>query len=83
MFNYLIMCFKLSLFIIFYRLLTDSSLQAIGEFCPALCSLNISNLCNLTDLGLCYLTDGCKSLESLNVTRAGFRYSSNDLGSKL
>ncbi|XP_076929471.1 DNA repair protein rhp7-like [Bidens hawaiensis] len=53
-------------------LLTNTCLQFIGECCPVLCSLDVSNLSNLTDLGLCYLAVGCKSIESLNVTRADF-----------
>ncbi|KAK9076867.1 hypothetical protein SSX86_005201 [Deinandra increscens subsp. villosa] len=53
-------------------MLTNSCLQSIGDFCPILCSLDVSNLYHLTDLGLCYLAVGCKSLESLNVTRADF-----------
>ncbi|KAI3805318.1 hypothetical protein L1987_27581 [Smallanthus sonchifolius] len=53
-------------------MLTNSCLQSIGDFCPFLCSLDVSNLRHLTDLGLCYLAVGCKSLKSLNVTRADF-----------
>ncbi|KAI3754844.1 hypothetical protein L1987_54635 [Smallanthus sonchifolius] len=53
-------------------MLTNSCLQSIADFCPFLCSLDVSNLRHLTDLGLCYLAVGCKSLKSLNVTRADF-----------
>ncbi|PWA58306.1 leucine-rich repeat domain, L domain-like protein [Artemisia annua] len=47
--------------------MTERSLQAISIFCPFLCSLNVSDVVNMSELGLCYLADGCKSLESLYI----------------
>ncbi|KAL0311814.1 UNVERIFIED_CONTAM: F-box/LRR-repeat protein 17 [Sesamum radiatum] len=52
--------------------LTDCSLRTIGSNCADLCVLNIANLHNLTDLGLEYLANGCKSIQKLKLCRNGF-----------
>ncbi|KAL0330509.1 UNVERIFIED_CONTAM: F-box/LRR-repeat protein 17 [Sesamum radiatum] len=52
--------------------LTDCSLKTIGSNCADLCALNIANLHNLTDLGLEYLANGCKSIQKLKLCRNGF-----------
>ncbi|XP_075508239.1 uncharacterized protein LOC142545134 [Primulina tabacum] len=52
--------------------LTDSSLKIIGSSCVNLCSLNISNLHNLTDIGVEYLANGCRSIQKLKLCRNGF-----------
>ncbi|KAL8063123.1 hypothetical protein ABFX02_01G007300 [Erythranthe guttata] len=52
--------------------LTDYSLGAIGSNCADLCSLNISNLHKLTDLGMEYLANGCKSIQKLKLCRNEF-----------
>ncbi|XP_073129457.1 uncharacterized protein [Henckelia pumila] len=52
--------------------LTDYSLKTIGSSCVDLCSLNISNLHNLTDIGVEYLANGCRSIQRLKLYRNGF-----------
>ncbi|PIN09223.1 Leucine rich repeat protein [Handroanthus impetiginosus] len=52
--------------------LTDSSLIEIGSNCPDLHSLNISNVARLTDLGMGYLADGCRSIRKLKLCRNSF-----------
>lgn len=52
--------------------LTDYSLKTIGSSCVDLCSLNISNLHNLTDIGVEYLANGCRSIQKLKLCRNGF-----------
>lgn len=52
--------------------LTDHSLQIIGKSCADLCSLNISNLNRLTDLGMEYLANGCRSIQKLKLRRNEF-----------
>ncbi|XP_057799897.1 uncharacterized protein LOC131015510 [Salvia miltiorrhiza] len=51
--------------------LTDHSLKTIGK-CADLRSLNISNLNNLTDLGLEYLANGCRSIQNLKLRHNEF-----------
>lgn len=52
--------------------LTDFSLMIIGQNCSDLCALNIVNLHSLTDVGLYYLANGCKSIRSLKLGRNKF-----------
>ncbi|KAK6119635.1 hypothetical protein DH2020_046621 [Rehmannia glutinosa] len=52
--------------------LTDCSLKTIGGNCADLCSLNISNLNNLTDVGMEYLANGCRSIQKLKLCRNEF-----------
>lgn len=52
--------------------LTDISMKVIGKLCPELHSLNVSNLNRLTDLGLLYLANGCRSVRILKFCRNGF-----------
>ncbi|KAL6534057.1 hypothetical protein OROHE_013890 [Orobanche hederae] len=53
--------------------LTDCCLKTIGSNCADLCSLNISNVPNLTDVGLECLANGCRSIRKLKMCRNGFR----------
>ncbi|XP_073151371.1 DNA repair protein rhp7-like [Henckelia pumila] len=52
--------------------LTDCALKTIGSKCVDLCSLNISYLHNLTDMGMEHLANGCKSMLQLKLCRNGF-----------
>ncbi|XP_042034445.1 F-box/LRR-repeat protein 17-like isoform X2 [Salvia splendens] len=52
--------------------LTDNSLKIIATTCDDLSSLDISNLNELTDSGLEYLANGCKSIQKLKLCRNGF-----------
>ncbi|XP_042032153.1 protein AMN1 homolog isoform X2 [Salvia splendens] len=52
--------------------LTDNSLKIIGTTCDDLRSLDISNLNKLTDSGLEYLANGCKSIQKLKLCRNEF-----------
>lgn len=57
------------------RKLTDLSLKVIGKSCSALHALDISNMEKVTDLGIQYLADGCRSIQTLKLYRNGFRFS--------
>ncbi|KAL3655799.1 hypothetical protein CASFOL_000195 [Castilleja foliolosa] len=52
--------------------LTDHCLKIIGSNCTDLHSLNISNLPNLTDLGMEYIANGCRSIRKLKLCRNEF-----------
>lgn len=58
------------------RELTDSSIKFIAELCPGLCSLDLTNLCKLTDSSIGYLANGCRELHILKLLRNPFRFSS-------
>ncbi|CAK9172153.1 unnamed protein product, partial [Ilex paraguariensis] len=53
--------------------LTNYSMKVIGNTCSELCSLNISNLHRLTDMGIQYLANGCRSIQTLKLCRNKFR----------
>ncbi|RAL37087.1 hypothetical protein DM860_004009 [Cuscuta australis] len=52
--------------------LTDRSLKAVAESCPALCAIDLSNLCKLTDYSLGFLVNGCIALDKLMLCRNAF-----------
>ncbi|KAL6556704.1 hypothetical protein OROGR_005992 [Orobanche gracilis] len=52
--------------------LTDCCLKTIGSNCADLWSLNISNVPNLTDVGLECLANGCQSIRKLKMCRNEF-----------
>ncbi|KAL8497046.1 hypothetical protein ACS0TY_020651 [Phlomoides rotata] len=52
--------------------LTDCSLKTIGGSCADLCSVNLSYLHNLSDLGMEYLANGCRSIQKLKLCRNDF-----------
>uniref|UniRef100_A0A7N0U6Z9 Uncharacterized protein n=1 Tax=Kalanchoe fedtschenkoi TaxID=63787 RepID=A0A7N0U6Z9_KALFE len=52
--------------------LTDGSLKVIGQTCPGLCALDISNLGQLTDATLEYITNGCRTIQKLKFGRNAF-----------
>uniref|UniRef100_A0A2P2KAN5 F-box/LRR-repeat protein 15-like leucin rich repeat domain-containing protein n=1 Tax=Rhizophora mucronata TaxID=61149 RepID=A0A2P2KAN5_RHIMU len=52
--------------------LTDMSLKIVGEKCPNLCALDLSNLNNLTDMSLYYLANGCQSICRLKLCQNRF-----------
>ncbi|CAM8898777.1 unnamed protein product [Rhodiola kirilowii] len=52
--------------------LTDSSLKVIGQTCPQLCALDISNLSQLTDATMEYIANGCRSIQKLKFCRNSF-----------
>ncbi|XVF35265.1 hypothetical protein REPUB_Repub18cG0130700 [Reevesia pubescens] len=52
--------------------LTDVSLKFVGKNCSRLCALDLSYLCNLTDLSMRYLANGCRSINRLKLCRNGF-----------
>ncbi|XP_042478388.1 uncharacterized protein LOC122059582 [Macadamia integrifolia] len=54
------------------RELTDTSLKVIAENCSGLCSLDLGNLCKLTDCAIGYLANGCHSIHTLNLCRNAF-----------
>ncbi|XP_050902477.1 uncharacterized protein LOC127114127 [Lathyrus oleraceus] len=54
--------------------LTDASIKVIiAEHCPAICGLDLSNVCKLTDMSMGYLTNICHVLHSLKLCRNSFR----------
>ncbi|XP_043719514.1 uncharacterized protein LOC122667321 [Telopea speciosissima] len=54
------------------RELTDTSLKVTAETCSGLCSLDLGNLCKLTDCAMAYLANGCQSIHTLNLSRNAF-----------
>lgn len=55
------------------REVTDRTIWVIGRYCTKLEALDISDLDNLTDESLEYITDGCRSLNSVKLTENRFR----------
>ncbi|KAL3825373.1 hypothetical protein ACJIZ3_021402 [Penstemon smallii] len=53
--------------------LTDSSLKVIGDSCSGLRALDLTNLCKLTDIGICHLANGCQEIQTLKFCRSAFR----------
>ncbi|VVB16898.1 unnamed protein product [Arabis nemorensis] len=51
---------------------TDRTIWTIGRYCPHLEALDISDLDNLTDDSLEYITDGCRFLNSVKLTKNRF-----------
>ncbi|CAA7061148.1 unnamed protein product [Microthlaspi erraticum] len=51
---------------------TDNAIWTIGRYCPKLEALDISELYDLTDKSLEYVTDGCRCLNSVNLTKTRF-----------
>lgn len=52
---------------------SDDCIWHIGRYCKKLEGLDISDLNNLTDKSLEYITEGCKSLKSVNFSGTRFR----------
>ncbi|KAG9133666.1 hypothetical protein Leryth_026415 [Lithospermum erythrorhizon] len=52
--------------------LTNSSVKAIAENCPRLCSIDLRSLHKLTDAALGYLANGCRTIHTLKLGRHSF-----------
>ncbi|XP_021714997.1 F-box/LRR-repeat protein 14-like [Chenopodium quinoa] len=52
--------------------LTDSSLKVIANTCPQLRVLDPSYLGKLSDIGMAYITNGCRSIQDLKLCRSPF-----------
>ncbi|KAL7592604.1 hypothetical protein Lser_V15G32803 [Lactuca serriola] len=52
--------------------LTDKSLKAIAESCPGLCSIDLTNLCRLTDTAIGHLANGCRGIQTMKFGRNVF-----------
>ncbi|KZV57406.1 hypothetical protein F511_35156 [Dorcoceras hygrometricum] len=52
--------------------LTDYSLEVIGNTCTGLRAIDLSNLCNLTDVAIGHLANGCKEVHMLRFCRNAF-----------
>ncbi|XP_073289838.1 uncharacterized protein [Primulina huaijiensis] len=52
--------------------LTDYSLEVIGNTCAGLRSIDLSNLCKLTDVAIGHLANGCKEVQMLRFCRNAF-----------
>ncbi|KNA21656.1 hypothetical protein SOVF_041280 [Spinacia oleracea] len=52
--------------------LTDSSLKVIADTCSQLRVLDISCLGKLTDIGMAYITNGCRNIQHLKLCRSPF-----------
>uniref|UniRef100_A0A7N0V024 Uncharacterized protein n=1 Tax=Kalanchoe fedtschenkoi TaxID=63787 RepID=A0A7N0V024_KALFE len=52
--------------------LTDKAVEAIGSTCSSLVSLDISNLCNITDLALQHIANGSTRIEHLELSHNAF-----------
>ncbi|KFK26357.1 hypothetical protein AALP_AA8G237900 [Arabis alpina] len=51
---------------------TDRTIWTIGKYCPHLEALDISDIDNLTDESLEHITDGCRYLNSVKLTKNRF-----------
>uniref|UniRef100_A0A803M8M0 F-box/LRR-repeat protein 15-like leucin rich repeat domain-containing protein n=2 Tax=Chenopodium quinoa TaxID=63459 RepID=A0A803M8M0_CHEQI len=52
--------------------LTDSSLKVIANTCSQLRVLDLSYLGKLSDVGMAYITNGCRSIQDLKLCRSPF-----------
>ncbi|KAL1544700.1 hypothetical protein AAHA92_21518 [Salvia divinorum] len=52
--------------------LTDSSLEVIGDKCPNLQAIDLTNLRKLTDISIGRLANGCQAIQMLKLCRNSF-----------
>lgn len=64
----------ISVFHLFFRELTDSSLKVIGDACSNLKAIDLTNLRKLTDISIGHLANGCQAIQMLKLSRNAFRY---------
>jgi hypothetical protein len=51
--------------------LTDDSMRAIGESCPALQALNLGACYDVSEMGILFLARGCRDLQVIHPPLSG------------